>query len=56
MPQPAVERLITYDDLSVCEYCLDFWCPHHDDHFYDCPCYLEVWLDDLPPEHLPHSL
>ena len=31
-------RLITYDDLSICDMCEDFWCKFHNKHFYDCTC------------------
>jgi hypothetical protein len=27
--------------------CEDWWCTYHDEHFYDCECILEEWMDEM---------
>ncbi len=38
-------RVITRDDLAVCELCEDYFCEFHRVHFFECDCVLEEWQD-----------
>jgi hypothetical protein len=44
-----INRLVEYEDATEirCEMCEDWWCVYHDEHFYDCECILEEWMDEL---------
>ena len=42
------KRLISYDDLTTCEMCEDYWCPYHDKHFADCTSWLKwEWEEQI---------
>ena len=45
----AVNRLVLYEDATEnrCEMCEDWWWIYHDEHFYDCECILEEWMDEM---------
>ena len=44
-----INRLVEYEDATEirCEMCEDWWCVYHDEHFYDCECILEEWMDEI---------